>query len=366
MGELEKAVLVPEVKLNRISKETTKIYRYDPNKIAEDYRRLEEQCRTLKTLAENQAFNMINFGKVLSEIREAETFRSCSKMVCGIEVGYTDFEKFCKEVLEISKTTAQNAIGLYENFSFDEDGKIEIKPEYAGYTVSQLVELTSVPEEERTRFTPKMTVKEIRERKKEIKKPSAAPKEIGSGSTERKIPTSELRELTDGEAQEIVMDFLRGSYSVPLKEICLSDDPDYIKRDKLFEFFKKYGCSGFPIDYSGMTVSKFVKNGVHTAGKKIGWLEILDLYTEFFEESEKEGDPKETEVKIPTSEFMELRVSEGTKDILQALSNEFNSTPQTVAEFALDYYVNFMNWLRDHGGLGDRKIDFEEYLKKRK
>ena len=82
-----------------------------------------------------------------------------------------NFEKFgCKDVYQFAErrwgygtTSVKNFLAIAEKFMSGQ----ELLPAAEGYGYSQLVELSSVPEAALSEFNPKMTVQEIRRKKKE-------------------------------------------------------------------------------------------------------------------------------------------------------------------------------------------------------
>lgn len=82
-----------------------------------------------------------------------------------------NFEKFgCKDVYQFAErrwgygsTSVKNFLAIAEKFMSGQ----ELLPAAAGYGYSQLVELSSVPDGALSEFNPKMTIQEIRKKKKE-------------------------------------------------------------------------------------------------------------------------------------------------------------------------------------------------------
>lgn len=82
-----------------------------------------------------------------------------------------NFEKFgCKDVFQFAErrwgygsTSVKNFLAIAEKFMSGQ----ELLPAVAGYGYSQLVELSSVPDGALSEFNPKMTIAEIRKKKKE-------------------------------------------------------------------------------------------------------------------------------------------------------------------------------------------------------
>lgn len=93
--------------------------------------------------------------------------------------GYNSFQEFLHCQYRKDKSWASRCIGLYEQFgkqiSF---GELPVLAEpYRDYSVSQLIEMVSMTEEQREQVTPGMKVREIRELKPKREKKAEEPKE---------------------------------------------------------------------------------------------------------------------------------------------------------------------------------------------
>ena len=95
------------------------------------------------------------------------------------EGGYRSFREFLQCQYQKDKSWASRCIGLYEQFGKTvESGELPVLAEpYRGYSVSQLIEMVSMTEEEREQVTPEMKVREIRERKPKREKRATGQKE---------------------------------------------------------------------------------------------------------------------------------------------------------------------------------------------
>lgn len=80
--------------------------------------------------------------------------------------GYSNFTSFSKDKFGLGTSQTYNFIKLAEH-CIDENHKL--KDEYSDYNFSQLVEILALPESKREEVTPDMTVKQIRQVKKESK-----------------------------------------------------------------------------------------------------------------------------------------------------------------------------------------------------
>lgn len=90
------------------------------------------------------------------------------------DFGYADFYEFCEKNFQMDKSAVSRSINLWKEFAdYDEKArsrKIFIDEKYRKYSYSQLCEMLSLDEKKRKNITPDMTVKQIREKKKEWKK----------------------------------------------------------------------------------------------------------------------------------------------------------------------------------------------------
>lgn len=97
------------------------------------------------------------------------------------EEGYNSFQEFLHCQYRKDKSWASRCIGLYEQFGKQiELGQLPVlAAPYRDYSVSQLIEMVSMTEEQREQVTPEMKVREIRELKpKREKRVSAPEKEV--------------------------------------------------------------------------------------------------------------------------------------------------------------------------------------------
>ena len=80
--------------------------------------------------------------------------------------GCKDFYDFAEKRFGFGRTSVKNFLAIYDKFI---DGAT-VKPAFKDYSYSQLTELVSVPSWKLADFSADMTVKEIREKKKEMSK----------------------------------------------------------------------------------------------------------------------------------------------------------------------------------------------------
>ena len=116
------------------------------------------------------------FGAAVKALDEAYdevcgNFLKISALLTSIVANTNDFKIFgCKNIFEFAEkrwdygsTSVKNFLAIAEKFMSGQ----ELLPAAEGYGYSQLVELSSVPEAALSEFNPKMTVQEIRKKKKE-------------------------------------------------------------------------------------------------------------------------------------------------------------------------------------------------------
>lgn len=123
------------------------------------------------------------------------------------EDGYNSFPEFLHCQYQKDKSWASRCIGLYEQFGKEiTPGELPVlAAPYRDYSVSQLIEMVSMTEEQREQVTPDMKIREIREMKPKRKKKAAAAlegevlAEAAGGEPEEQIPGQmELASYTEG------------------------------------------------------------------------------------------------------------------------------------------------------------------------
>ncbi|MEY8357354.1 hypothetical protein AALB39_28990, partial [Lachnospiraceae bacterium 54-53] len=107
------------------------------------------------------------------------------------EQKYKSFDAFLEENYAKDKSWASRCISLYGTFGKEELfwGELpSLKPEYADYNVSQLIEMISLPEEKRELVTPETPVRAIRDMKPKREKKVAT---VATSETEENVPAPE-------------------------------------------------------------------------------------------------------------------------------------------------------------------------------
>lgn len=103
--------------------------------------------------------SLVSIGYYLKHIKKNELFK---------EDGYANIHDFAKAEFGFSDNTTDRYMQLNDQFSVGGNSP-EIEDKYSTYNMSQLFEMLPLKEEERESISSDMTVKEIRQAKKEIK-----------------------------------------------------------------------------------------------------------------------------------------------------------------------------------------------------
>lgn len=140
----------------------------------------ENVMKYLKSDVANIKEEYMKLGRHLYEFRNNEYYH---------DFGYASFEECVQNNLGLDKSSASRCINVWLKFA----DKTEIKEEYKDYSYSQLVEMVTM--ENPQIISPDMTVKEIREKKKELKQSSENTKVVTSQLTE----SVEIKECTSRE-----------------------------------------------------------------------------------------------------------------------------------------------------------------------
>lgn len=120
----------------------------------------------------------------LNDIRKNYMFlgfhlRECLKNKYYEDFGFTTMEEFCEKNFGMDKTALSRCINVVEEFSMKEhyvngikkgEFMLEVDDQWKEFSYSQLVEMLPLSEEQRYKIKPTMSIKEIREYKKSLKK----------------------------------------------------------------------------------------------------------------------------------------------------------------------------------------------------
>lgn len=149
-GQLE---MTPDLKVDSAKEET-------------DYR---ESMRVIGEELQKTKQSFIKIGWHLKHIKDRGLY--------GRD-GYSSIYEFAKDKFHISQSTATRFMNLCMEFSVGSDSP-ELDRKYEGFTVSQLVEMLPLGQEQKEKVTPDMTVRQIREIKNGGKKELSKKKEPG-------------------------------------------------------------------------------------------------------------------------------------------------------------------------------------------
>ena len=130
---------------------------------AQDYeqRELKADCERVAQYARDTVKDFCLLGLRLKEMKAAEQWREVVDET-GTPFSYAGFEEFCKYAFGFSQTKVSNLVRIAEFVQVKGDSVNFIERQYAGYSMSQLVELASVPKENRKYFNSAMTVDDMR------------------------------------------------------------------------------------------------------------------------------------------------------------------------------------------------------------
>lgn len=130
---------------------------------AQDYeqRELKADCERVAQYARDTVKDLCLLGLRLKEMKAAEQWREVVDET-GTPFSYAGFEEFCKYAFGFSQTKVSNLVRIAEFVQVKGDSVNFIERQYAGYSMSQLVELASVPKENRKYFNSEMSVDDMR------------------------------------------------------------------------------------------------------------------------------------------------------------------------------------------------------------
>lgn len=130
---------------------------------AQDYeqRELKADCERVAQYARDTVKDLCLLGLRLKEMKSAEQWREVVDET-GTPFSYAGFEEFCKYAFGFSQTKVSNLVRIAEFVQVKGDSVNFIERKYADYSMSQLVELASVPKENRKYFNAEMTVDDMR------------------------------------------------------------------------------------------------------------------------------------------------------------------------------------------------------------
>lgn len=162
-----KAVNVDEEKIDVEVVSAELIDKAEYQLLKQSYDRLESVTDKIRDLLNDTVTNYLKIGYLLSIISEKELK----------ELGCDSIYEYAKENFNIGETTTKNFVNVYKRFAIQVESssdvmqaynvyQVGLKDDFKDYSMSQLVELLPVKDEELENYTPDMTTKEIRSLKK--------------------------------------------------------------------------------------------------------------------------------------------------------------------------------------------------------
>lgn len=166
---------------------------YDPEKVGElaiaSFGYIEGEVRNIKK-------GYISLGFHLNEMWRSRYYE---------ELGYEDFYECVEKNFGLDKSAVSRCISVWKEFAaYDENSysrKMWVDERYANYSYSQLAEMLPLKQEERRRVTPDMSVREIREFKKNLKNKKAK-KPIENAIEQKPVATSQPQEEKNADVKD--------------------------------------------------------------------------------------------------------------------------------------------------------------------
>ena len=127
------------------------------------------------------------------------------------DFGYDNIYDFVMDNFGLDKSVVSRCISVWQTFAEkNKDGTLTmfVDSNYADYSYSQLVEMLSIPEKERKKISPVLTVKQIREFKKNLKE--------GKVSDVSKTKQEFVSSFADLTLLDGVLEFIQKNYTFPL------------------------------------------------------------------------------------------------------------------------------------------------------
>ena len=125
-------------------------------------------CERILEYAHATVKDMCLLGYRLKELKQSVIWQYVTDPETGREYCYDNFAEFCGYAFGFSKTKVSNLLAIAEFVKLNGENVDFIDKKYAGYNTSQLIELSSVYEYNRSWFSPLQTVSEMRLIKKQL------------------------------------------------------------------------------------------------------------------------------------------------------------------------------------------------------
>ena len=146
----------------------------------------------IKKAMYESAKQFVYIGFLLKEVKEYKYYE---------EGGYPDVYAYAEAELNFKRTSTKNFIAIAENFGttkYTYKGALRtqqcmtLQPEYEKFNYGQLVELLAMSEKQREKATPDMTVRQLRELKREVVEPTEEVITFGQTSDQQSEAKSTL------------------------------------------------------------------------------------------------------------------------------------------------------------------------------
>lgn len=146
-----------------------------------------------------------NFGYIQNDVMDIKNeyirlgfhLNEACEMKFYEDFGYEDFYEYCEKNFGLDKSAVSRCIGVWSSFAMEQghSRKMFLDDKYKLYSYSQLCEMLPLRPEQRRQIKPDMTVKQIREKKKEWKSQNKG--------VAKKVATSQLEQV-EIEAEEVM------------------------------------------------------------------------------------------------------------------------------------------------------------------
>lgn len=136
----------------------------DPEQGREKFGRLLETCSEIITNTRSTYGAFMDTGARLKTIRDEELYLYCAEKTAK---GYSDFYRFVRDKLGISRTETIGLIKVCEMFCH---GSNELPAEFSGYTYSQLLEMTTFEQGTWKKLNAGLSVRKMRMLRKYYKR----------------------------------------------------------------------------------------------------------------------------------------------------------------------------------------------------
>lgn len=176
----------------------------------------------IKNAVEETAKQFVYIGFLLWEVKEYKYY---------YENGYDSVYEYAEAELGFKRSSTKNFIAICETFcrrsgQFGETPTMFLADNWNQFKYSQLTEMLSMSAEKRKQATPDMTIKQLRELKREPEEP----KQISTG-----VPEAQATGQTSGQHQEArvactVNNYWKDIDEADIKELCLLTGKRFNKR----------------------------------------------------------------------------------------------------------------------------------------